>query len=140
MWHITLKCSSLIDQHRCLRPKLVRLTTNTSASSNAEMVFSTAAMTRLAWRYSEREFISSSKPTPLNVGKVSWIFGWVSKSLRINQRIFYDKKRIISWTCSKIKGVLNPRYVILFKRFQKISSYHAYKKFDDVINFNRTVF
>ena len=78
----------MIDQGRCLRPKFVRLSTNTSASSSAEMVLSTAAMTRLAWRYSEREFMSSSKLTPLNDGKVSWIFGWVSKSLRINRCIF----------------------------------------------------
>lgn len=81
----TLKWSSLMDHGWCLRPSFVRVSIKTSASSKEQIACSTAAMTRLAWRYSEREFIISSRVTPLNDGKVSWILGCVWKSLKVKK-------------------------------------------------------
>ena len=46
----TLKCSCVSDHGWCFLPKFVRDSITWSASSKAEMAFSTTAMTRLAWR------------------------------------------------------------------------------------------
>ena len=117
----TLKCSSLMDHGWCLRPSFVRVSIKTSASSKEQIVCSTAAMTRLAWRYSEREFIISSRVTPLNDGKVSWILGCVWKSLKVKKWslllsylvVFFFV--ILAVYFSKVKVCNLPRHLIVQK-------------------------
>ena len=82
---LTFKCLSVIDIAKCLSPRFVRSSISPLASSKDNTVSSTTAIKRLECRNNEREFITSSKATPLNEGNASWRLGFSSRSLQENR-------------------------------------------------------
>ena len=86
-WHNrihTSKCSSLTGHALCLSPRFIKYSMKTSASFKEKIAFSSAVMTRLTWRYRDRELITASSFKLLKAGNMSWILGLDSKSLKQN--------------------------------------------------------
>lgn len=92
---LTFKCFSVIDIAKCLSPRFVRSSISSLASSKDNIVSSTTAIKRLECRNNEREFITSSKATPLNEGNASWRLGFSSRSLQGNRNQFCNWMNLI---------------------------------------------
>ena len=63
---------------------LIEHSMKTSASFKENTAFSSAVMTRLTWRYRDRELITASSFKLVKAGNMSWILGLDSKSLKQN--------------------------------------------------------
>ena len=79
----TTKCFGLMGYALCLSPKFIEYSMKTSPSFS-EDTFSNAVMTRLTWRYRDRELITASSFKLLKTGNMSWILGLDIKSLKQN--------------------------------------------------------
>ena len=76
--------SSLTCHVLSLFPKFIKYSMKTSTAFKENTVFSIAVMTRLTWRYRDRELITASSFKLLKAGNMSWILGLDSKSLKQN--------------------------------------------------------